>query len=147
MQTPLKFGLIVGGALVALGLFRKYEAGKKLSFRVTRLGYTFGSNTINLVLYVTASNPSAVPFTLNSFDAEIFVNDDRAGVGRVEPQRIIFPNGESVIPVSVAVSYGPVVDLLFSIFRGGARNNTQLTLRGSAVVDGVPVPFSLNYPL
>lgn len=151
MSTLVK-GLLLGGAvLLAYNAIARKVAAGSLNFLPGHIkGLRFDGVTPIVTVGVLVQNTSNQSFNINSLACDVFTvtNGKKYNIGNAsffQPQ-LISPNTQATIWIDLRLSLlGVVSDLLQTITSGNFGQD--VTIEGTANVDGLQYPINLKYNL
>lgn len=151
LKTPvIKTEKILIGAAVALGLYwvwQKYNAIKLIQFAPGPIGgMSFIGSSPVLSVSLMAANTSPSDLTVNSVSGSIVANNIQAGsIYNFTP--VILPaNSQVAVPVTIQLSLSAVANDIIKAFSSGTYSQ-DIALIGSANLEGLQVPFNLNFKI
>lgn len=147
LKIETKTLLIAGGVLLALPLVKKAFAGAKLNIvfsRVKNIGYQGGQ--LKVTIELRALNPTGEVFTINSLLGNLFFNSASIGQGFILSPLTIQPNSYTDLPITFTVDPGQAANAIYDIATNG-KPGAALQFKGSANVDGVPLPINQTFNL
>ena len=125
----------------ALWLSAKARTGKKLQFLPTGVDISGGG----LAVAVGVQNPTNTSLTLNSFAGQVYINGVASGNVSDFTARIIQPNAQTEVVLNLVPSlFGGIQDIL-NLVTGSGPDGLALALKGTANVNGIPVPVNLTF--
>lgn len=140
-------GIVI--TIIALNLQKQIALIKQMGVKfgsAKQLNFSADSVVVDIMLNIT--NPTTIPITLQSIDADIYINNLKVtNVSQKIPQVL---NANSTAPITVTVSFSPSMlnqgSTVSSILGLLDLKNDNIALKGtlSCSVYGIPIA---NYPL
>jgi LEA14-like dessication related protein len=144
MQGNTFLKLFFGGA-IAYWLYEKYVFASSVTFKIVTVGIDGSIFQPILNLNILISNNSNVTTTISNINASLYSNNDLNISNIVYTQPIII-NGKS--DINVYLSLEPSIKNVVTTITKMIKNKTgSFKLQGTATVDGILVPFNINYDL
>ena len=128
-------------------LYKKGEALGKLALSINNIGFQVEKTGIWVTLFINTVNRESANVLINSLFGDIYFNGDRLGNFKNESQIFIPGNGSLIIPIQVFVLYQGIGNVLASVLTGELKQRADFSIDGSANVEGINFPLSLNYSL
>jgi LEA14-like dessication related protein len=144
MSNKTVLGVIFGGA-VFYWAYQKYIFSNAVSFKIgnVSLDGSFFNPTINLELIIT--NPTDITTTISNIAATAYSNNTlKISDVFYNQQTEIKANSQVTVPL---VLFPSVTGVINSIKELVATKKGSFQLKGSASIDGINLPFNLNYSL
>lgn len=139
--------LISLAAYLLIKIVSKGSAAKNLLVSFANISYAFEGTALILIINISVKNAAAEIIKLNSVQGNIYFNGSHIGIAENNYQVIIGSQKETIIPFRVRVMVTSVIDQLVKIFTGQLRGQAMLNFKGTANVEGLPIPVDINYSL
>lgn len=123
------------GALAFIAV-RKYQMYQGIQFGVAGVGFKF--NPLQLIVKVSCNNPTGVSARLTNINGSVYQGSTYVAQVQYNSSQIIAPYNKTIIDLSIVPdALGTLQSLL--------QHRLPFQFRGSATVDGVPLPVRLDY--
>ncbi len=148
MKIESKTLLILGGALLAWPLISKAVAGSKLSIVFSRIkSVNYQGGQLQIIIELRAINPSNQDFTIRSLHGDLYFNGTSVGQGFILSPLTIQPNSYTDLPITFTLTTGQAANAIYNLVTGGTSGGATLNFKGSANVDGLPIPINQTFGL
>lgn len=146
----MKKGFIIIAVVLIILLYavNKVNTAKQLEFTVgIPKNFSLKGGNISFDLPIKAHNVSSGSVRIKSLDFDVLSAGKFLGKAIMSQPTTVVPNGDTVLPVNVSVSYFDLLTAASSIiswFKGGKVN---LTLDGLVYAEGFQVPVKQSFDL
>lgn len=147
MNSLLKTGLFVGGALLAYNAFTKANALQTLNFYPKGVsGISFEGVTPIIKLNLAIQNTSNQQMVIRSLAGNLFANGFL--IGNVSSYNVlaIRPNAESIFSITVRLSLLGVVQDIIDAIKGNGFSQ-EIEFQARANVDRYNIPINIKYSI
>lgn len=135
-------GILLGAAAI-WWVYRKYQFSQGVSFLITKIGIGGSFLMPEINLDVTIYNPTSISTTISNINAELFLASGQKVAEVYYNQKTdIKANSQVVLPLQAVTTLSGAVNAISEVIRSKSAN---FKLTGTAVVDGVYLPFDINY--
>jgi len=135
-------GVLVGAAAI-WWIYGKYRFSQGVSFLITKIG--IGGSFLNpeINLDVTIYNPTNISTSISNINAELFLTNGQKIADVYYNQKLdIKAKSQVVLPLQAVTTFSGAVNAISEVIRTKSAN---FKLTGTAVVDGIYLPFDINY--
>lgn len=135
-------GVLVGAAAI-WWIYGKYRFSQGVSFMVTKIG--LGGSFLNpeINLDVTINNPTDISTKISNINAELFLFSGQKIADIYYNEKLdIKAKSKVVLPLQAVTSFSGAVNAISEVIRTKSAN---FKLTGTAAVDGIYLPFDINY--
>jgi LEA14-like dessication related protein len=144
MSNRKIIGLFILTAGVWYG-YQKYNFSQKVSFKIVGISIDGGLFDPQIILSIALNNPTQTITTISNLTAELFLNGNNkiADVyffGRKE----ISANSQTILPLAITPTLATLINTIKQVL---IVKKGTFDLKGNATIDGLNIPFSLNYQL
>lgn len=142
-MTAKKWVGVLLGAAAIWWIYGKYRFSQGVSFLISKIGIggSFTSPQINLD--VTINNPTDISTTISNINAELFLASGQKIADIYYNQKTdIKAKSQVVLPLQAVTSLSGAVNAISEVIRTRSAN---FKLIGTAVVDGIYLPFDIKY--
>jgi len=137
----LTFGAVVYGAV---WVWRRYVLGKNVEITISN--FKINGNILNpqLEIVFQVSNPTNVSVVFDSFTGNVFNNDTKQSIATLSTmgKQTIEKYQYTFVPIIARTTLNSILNSITSFY---ATKNASYTIVGTAMVDGIKLPFSTNY--
>ena len=135
---------IVLGGIAAWWIYQKYIFTQSVNFKIVTIKFGGSFFSPEIILEIMITNPSAVSTTISNIQAAAYTNNTKISD--------IFYNDPIVIgaksQVAISLTLNPkLANLITSISEMIKAKNGSIQLKGMATIDGIPLPFNINYSM
>lgn len=133
------------GAYGALWLYQRYVLGKNVEITISN--FKINGNILNpqIEIIFQVSNPTNVSVNFESFTGNIYNESQESiatlsttGSQKIEKFQYTF------VPIIARTTLTSILNSVTSFY---ATKNASYTIVGTAIIDGIKLPFSTNYKL
>lgn len=140
------FIVLVVVLLLVLYIMNKVNTAKQLEFTVgVPKNVSLQGGNISFDLPITARNVSSGSVRIKSLDFDVITAGKFLGKALMTTPTTVVPNGNTVLPVSVAVSYFDLLSAAGSIWNLLKNGKVSLKLDGLVYAEGFQVPVSQSF--
>lgn len=135
------FLLYTGLGLGVFWLFRKFSKVSRSVFQLT--GFSIAGTFLQPIVIAKfqSLNPTNITSKINSIVANIYSNN--VAIGLIDSRTPITINrGATNFELPIQIIYGGIVENVANLLKMKLGN---YTIQGTANIDGVNVPFTINY--
>jgi LEA14-like dessication related protein len=133
------------GAATAWWLLQKYNFSQKVSFKIVSISIDGGLFDPQIILSIALNNPTTTSTTISNLTAELFLNGNNKiadiyffGI------KEIAPNSQTILPLSITPTLATLINTIKQVL---IIKKGSFDLKGNAIIDGLTIPFNLNYQL
>ena len=143
--TLIKAGIIGLTVFIAYKVYQKAVAIKNLTFKIQKVAWSNANNGFIVTFFIGISNSTEKQILLNSIDTEIILNETLLGNVNQDINIYIPEMGQSVIPISINLFFGPIVETIVSIIKGTFQKTATFQLKGNARIEDITLPINIKY--
>jgi LEA14-like dessication related protein len=144
-MTTNNWLLALGGAGLLLYGIRQYKLYQGLQFGIAGLDFNWSLKDPRIDLKLSLNNPTAVSATLQGLTGTVSAGSQYIARVVYNTSQLIAPYNKTFINLSILPDVDGVVQALAN--RLTNKQTSAVQFRGSAMVDGLPVPVMLDYNL
>jgi LEA14-like dessication related protein len=134
--------LFFGGA-AAWWIWQKYNFSQKVQFKIAGISIEGSLLNPQIILSIALINPTKTSTTISNITAELFLNGYTKIADVFFNEQIeILPNSQTILPLSINSFLSNIINTIKQLF---IEKKGSFDLKGSAKVDGITIPFSINY--
>lgn len=115
----------------------------KVRFEIADISLDFDKIVPNFILTIKAINPTKTEVSIENLEATVFINDFvKIADIRLFSNATIMPTAETRLTFTILPDYKNVFNYIKNLIQ---NKKGYLTVKGSAVVDGLTIPLYLKY--
>lgn len=133
--------LIVIGALVALSIFLKAQAVRKLVFYPGGVRISKGKLVFNLQIV----NPTDQTLSFNSIAGEVSYNGKPVSVLKYFGKLDVKPNSEVVLPISLSLNAAGVLSTIITALTSSPAKDKLINIDATINAGGINYPFNEEF--
>lgn len=135
-------GVLLGAAAI-WWIYGKYRFSQGVSFLITKIGIGGSFSNPEINLDVTIYNPTNISTTISNINAELFLASGQKVADVFYNQKTdIKANSQVVLPLQAVTTFSGAINAISEVIRTKSAN---FKLTGTAAVDGIYLPFDINY--
>ncbi|GAB3282377.1 hypothetical protein GCM10027347_58640 [Larkinella harenae] len=146
----MKKGFIILAIVVILILFimNKVNTAKQLEFTIgVPKNFSLKGGNISFDLPIKARNVSSGSVRIKSLDFDVLSAGKFLGKAIMGTATTVTPNGDTILPVSVSISYFDLLTAAGSIFNWFKAGKVNLSLDGLVYAEGFQVPVRQSFDM
>ena len=135
---------IVLGGIVAWWIYQKYIFTQSVNFKIVTIKFGGSFFSPEIILEIMITNPSAVSTTISNIQAAAYTNNTKISDIFYNDPIVIGANSKVAISLTLNPNLANVITSISEMIKA---KNGSIQLKGMATIDGIPLPFNINYSM
>jgi hypothetical protein len=136
--------LFFGGA-AAWWIWQKYNFYQKVQFSISTISVDGSFFSPKIILTLILTNPTNVNTTISNINAQLYLNGNNKIADIYYNDKLeILANSKTLLPLTINPTLSSIITTINEVL---INKNGYFDLKGNATVDGLNIPFDINYKL